>query len=89
MYTSPLNSRKKAIEMSTYRELQEQIEQLRLQAEEVRQVELADVIMEIKTKMQEYGITGSDLGLMGKKRVMKPSPASMEPEVPASENAEM
>ncbi|KAF3999510.1 H-NS histone family protein [Glaciimonas immobilis] len=78
--------------MSTYRELQEQIEQLRQQAEEVRKVELADVILEIKTKMQEYGITGADLGLMGKKRVMKTSPAplgSNEPEQPASEHTEM
>ena len=65
--------------MSTYRELQEQIDQLRAQAEEVRMIELAGVIMEIKTKMQEYGITGADLGLMGKKRVMKPMPAAMEP----------
>lgn len=73
--------------MSTYRELQEQIEQLRKQAEEVRRVELAEVILEIKTKMQEYGITGADLGLMGKKRVMK-TPAA-EPEAAAPVNSEM
>ncbi|WP_230414478.1 H-NS histone family protein [Collimonas silvisoli] len=71
--------RKKAIEMTTYKELQAQIEQLRKQAEELRQAEIADVITEIKTKMNEYGITGADLGLMGKKRVMKTSPA-MEPQ---------
>ena len=78
--------------MSTYRELQEQIEQLRKQAEEVRQAELAEVILEIKTKMQEYGITGSDLGLMGKKRMMKtPPPATPAPapEASAPENSEM
>ncbi|WP_230411433.1 H-NS histone family protein [Collimonas humicola] len=74
--------RKKAIEMTTYKELQAQIEQLRKQAEELRQAEIADVITEIKTKMQEYGITGADLGLMGKKRVMKTSPA-MADEAPA------
>jgi DNA-binding protein H-NS len=70
--------RMKAIEMTTYKELQAQIEQLRKQAEELRQAEIADVITEIKTKMNEYGITGADLGLMGKKRVMKTS-AAMEP----------
>jgi DNA-binding protein H-NS len=68
--------------MTTYKELQAQIEQLRKQAEELRQAEIADVITEIKTKMQEYGITGADLGLMGKKRIMKTSPA-MEAETPA------
>ena len=70
--------RMKAIEMTTYKELQAQIEQLRKQAEELRQAEIADVITEIKNKMNEYGITGADLGLMGKKRVMKTS-AAMEP----------
>ncbi|MEO6919239.1 MAG: H-NS histone family protein [Collimonas sp.] len=68
--------------MTTYKELQAQIEQLRKQAEELRQAEIADVITEIKTKMQEYGITGADLGLMGKKRIIKTSPA-MEAETPA------
>jgi len=66
--------------MTTYKELQAQIEQLRKQAEELRQAEIADVITEIKAKMNEYGITGADLGLMGKKRFVKPSPA-MTPEV--------
>ena len=68
--------------MTTYKELQAQIEQLRKQAEELRQAEIADVITEIKTKMQEYGITGADLGLMGKKRVMKTSSATTD-EAPA------
>ncbi|WP_092440840.1 H-NS histone family protein [Collimonas sp. OK607] len=68
--------------MTTYKELQAQIEQLRKQAEELRQAEIADVITEIKAKMNEYGITGADLGLMGKKRIMKGSPA-MTPEAPA------
>jgi DNA-binding protein H-NS len=80
--------RKKAIEMTTYKELQAQIEQLRKQAEELRQAEIADVIVEIKTKMQEYGITGADLGLMGKKRVMKTSStmdADAAPMTPAAE----
>jgi DNA-binding protein H-NS len=78
--------RKKAIEMTTYKELQAQIEQLRKQAEELRQAEIADVITEIKTKMQEYGITGADLGLMGKKRVMKTSPSTTD-EAPAITSA--
>jgi DNA-binding protein H-NS len=78
--------RKKAPEMTTYKELQAQIEQLRKQAEELRQAEIADVITEIKAKMNEYGITGADLGLMGKKRIMKTSPA-MTPEVPAPASA--
>lgn len=60
--------------MTTYKELQAQIEQLRKQAEELRQAEIAGVIAEIKAKMNEYGITGADLGLMGKKRIMKAAP---------------
>jgi DNA-binding protein H-NS len=37
--------------------------------------------------MQEYGITGADLGLMGKKRIMKTGPA-VEAETPAPAHAD-
>ena len=47
--------------MKSYKELQAEIKALQVQAEKARQAELANVIMEIKAKIQEYGITGADL----------------------------
>jgi len=51
--------------MATYLELKAQAEKLLLQAEELRQREVAEVIADIKSKMEEYGITGADLGITG------------------------
>lgn len=48
--------------MATYIELKQQAEKLLIQAEAVRQQECAQVIAEIKSKMQSYGITLEDLG---------------------------
>ncbi len=48
--------------MATYKELKSQAEKLLVQAEEVRQKELADAIEEIRNKMKEHGITLRDLG---------------------------
>lgn len=61
--------------MTTYKELQAQIEKLQQQAEEVRQKEIASAIAEIKAKMQEYGITAVDLGATSKKKIVKSRPA--------------
>lgn len=48
--------------MASYKELVDQIEALKQQAESQRRAELAVVISDIKAKMQEYGITAEDLG---------------------------
>ncbi|MDB5855299.1 MAG: histone family protein nucleoid-structuring protein [Herminiimonas sp.] len=47
--------------MTTYSELQLQIEALQRQAEQVRQNEVSTVVADIEAKMQEYGITVDDL----------------------------
>ncbi len=48
--------------MTTYSELKAQAEALLAQAEQVRKQELATVVLEIKAKMKEYGLTVADLG---------------------------
>lgn len=48
--------------MPSYSELINQAQALMAQAEQVRKQELASVIVEIKAKMKEYGITVADLG---------------------------
>lgn len=47
--------------MATYKQLVDQIEALKKQAEQVRKAELAQVVQEIKEKMAAYGISVSDL----------------------------
>jgi len=61
--------------MTTYKQLQAQIEQLKQQAEEARKNELTSAINQIKALMAEYGITASDLGLSGKKKNVRTRPA--------------
>ena len=48
--------------MSSYKELLNQIEELKQQAESQRKSEIASVVADIRAKMQEYGITVADLG---------------------------
>ncbi len=48
--------------MPIYAELQTQIAALTVQAEAARHTELDHVVIEIKQKMAEYGITMADLG---------------------------
>jgi DNA-binding protein H-NS len=59
--------------MSRYKELQERIAALQKEAEEARQQEIAQVVVEIKTKMAEYGIRVEDLTPSRPKRRRKPS----------------
>lgn len=54
--------------MATYKELLSQIEQLKTEAEDARQAEVAIGIAEIKQRMAELGITVEDL--TGGKRMM-------------------
>ena len=52
--------------MSSYKELLSQIEVLKQQAESQRKAEIASVVTDIRAKMQEYGISASDLGSGGR-----------------------
>ena len=52
--------------MSSYKELLSQIEVLKQQAESQRKAEIANVVADIRAKMQEYGISVSDLGSSGR-----------------------
>ena len=51
--------------MTTYKELQSQIERLQQEAELARKTELANAITEILAKMRDYGISPHDLGFAG------------------------
>lgn len=64
--------------MKTYKELQAEIENLQKQAEQARQLELAEAIADIRSKMQEYGITGADLSTGLKKQSTK-TPTTVKP----------
>jgi DNA-binding protein H-NS len=48
--------------MASYKDLQQQIAELQRQAAEARKSEIASVVADIRAKMQEYGISVSDLG---------------------------
>lgn len=52
----------------TYSEIQEEIKKLQKQAEEIRAQEIAEVIAEIKAKIQLYGLTEKDLGFGEKQK---------------------
>jgi DNA-binding protein H-NS len=49
--------------VATYLELREQAEKLLAQAEQIREKEIADAILDIKEKIRLYGLTAQDLGL--------------------------
>ena len=63
--------------MRSYKELQQEIQNLQAQAEEARRLELSNAIADIKAKKQEFGITIADLGGADKKK--KSSRASVAP----------
>lgn len=67
--------------MTTYRELQTQIEKLQKEAENARKTELANAITEIHAKMREYGISPEDLGFGGgaKRKPMRPTRRPVAP----------
>ncbi|MDR0934049.1 MAG: H-NS histone family protein [Burkholderiaceae bacterium] len=54
--------------MSTYKQIQDQIRQLQQQAEVLRKKELGNAISQVRAIMAEYGLTISDLGIIGKKK---------------------
>ncbi len=59
--------------MTTYRELQSQIERLQKEAEQARKTELANAIADIQAKMREYDLSPEDLGfgVAGKRKAIK------------------
>ena len=61
------------IELATYLELKEQAARLMAEAEEMRRVEVTAVIADIRQKMQAYGLTTQDLGLITKSKPAGPS----------------
>jgi len=65
--------------MSTYQELQQQIAELRAQAEAIRQQEQAQVIAHIKQQIQEYGITAAQLGFRGESVKASGRKSTVEP----------
>ncbi|ARV18541.1 hypothetical protein AEP_01597 [Curvibacter sp. AEP1-3] len=48
--------------ITSYRDLKAQIEELTAKAEAARISEVASVVADIKEKIEEYGLTASDLG---------------------------
>lgn len=65
--------------MTTYSELLKQIETLTKQAEDLRKNEIAGAIADIKSKMQEYGITLADLGGPARgKKIAAPSKVAVK-----------
>ena len=59
------------INMSTYKELQHQIEKLQKEADQARKTELSNAIADIQSKMREFGISPEDLGFGVRKRDRK------------------
>ena len=57
--------------MSTYKELQSQIEKLQKEADDARKTELANAIADIQSKMKEYGLSAEDLGFGSKRKIGK------------------
>lgn len=55
--------------MASYQELKAQAEALLAQAEEARQAELQDVLNEVRSKVQEYGLTPEQV--FGRKRAAR------------------
>jgi DNA-binding protein H-NS len=59
--------RKKRTEIEpSFQEIQQQIEALKQKAESIRRKEMADVVARIKDAIKHYGLTASDLGLVGR-----------------------
>ncbi|WP_153099086.1 H-NS family nucleoid-associated regulatory protein [Paraburkholderia hayleyella] len=58
--------------MAQYAELKAQIAKLQAQADQVRQAEIDKVIEEIRSKIDEYGLTAQNLGFAGAARRGRP-----------------
>jgi DNA-binding protein H-NS len=69
----PTPSNPRRIELATYTELREQAARLLAEAEEMRRIEITEVIADIRQKMQTYGLTTQDLGLVTKSKHVGPA----------------
>lgn len=65
--------------MSQYIELKAQIAKLQEQAEEARRTELEAVLVDIRRKIVEYGLTAQDLGLTVVRRGRPPKKGPLPP----------
>lgn len=72
--------------MTTYKELQNQIEKLQKEAEQARKTELANAIADIHAKMKEYGISPEDLGFGAAGKRNKAAKAVRRPVAPKYRN---
>jgi DNA-binding protein H-NS len=59
--------------MATYKELQDQIAKLQMDAEEARSKEIEGALGQIKALMEEYRLTAEDIGSLSKKKSQKAS----------------
>lgn len=73
-------------EMSSYRELILQREALDKKIEFARAAELKTVVSDIRRKMQDYGVTLSDLGIYPKRRNQSRACMRVEPKYYNPEN---
>lgn len=62
--------------MSTYRQLLAKKADLELQIEEVRRVEIREVVEDIRRRMREYGLSAADLEERSERRKKKRSPVA-------------
>jgi|SRR6185369_13681335 len=62
--------------MATYLELKQKAEKLMAEAEQMRQKEISDVIVDIREKMKAYGLTPQDIGYAGGSRKRNSAPAA-------------
>ncbi len=72
--------------MTTYKELQSQIEKLQKEAEQARRNEISAAIAEIHAKMNDYGISPEDLGFGAGGVKRKPAKATRRPVAPKYRN---
>jgi DNA-binding protein H-NS len=64
--------------MSTYKELQEQIESLKKDAKEARSKEIKDVIEQIKKLMAEYDLSLEDIQPSSSRKKSKPGISNVQ-----------
>ena len=57
--------------MATYKELQDQIARLQMDAEEARSMEIEGALSQIKALMEEYGLTVNDIEGLSKRKSSK------------------
>ena len=72
------------INMSSYKELENQIERLQKEAEQARRTEQSNAIADIQSKMREFGISPEDLGIGARSK--RPQKTVRKPVAPKYRN---